>query len=870
MNWLQTTRGLLRTLFRKRKLDEEMDDELRSHVEMQTQENFEAGMKPEEARYAALRQFGCIESVKEVCREQRGLPWLEDLAQDIRYGARGLRKNLGFTATAVLTLALGIGATTTLFCWLNALLFRPLPFPQPQSLLLLSEVWTEKGWGRSGVSLATFDDWRQQSLSFESIGAFVQTPLRLQFKTVVQTVQGAEISAGLLNVLKVYPALGRDFLPEESQPGKNQVILLSHELWKQKFAGRLDIINSQVEVDGLPYTVVGVMPEGFRFPDHTGMWRPLIRTAQRLSQRGNRCLSVIARLRPDVHFIQAQAELSTISARIGKAFSETNQGWGCSVESLRVLFTGGDIRKTLSALFLATIFVLLTACANVSNLLLARFENRKKEMAVRSSLGAGQGRIVRHVLTEGLLLAALGTVAGLVLAFWLSSAMGTLLPVQVLAGTRPEFDARVLLFASALCLVCSLCVATIPAWQLARCDPGMMLKGPTASSLPMPWRRWAGYWIALEVGCATTLLIGSGLMIRTVANLSRVDLGFDPAPLVMAEIEPIWSLNEPEYSPRKVDYFQRLQEQLARTPGVSTAAILRDDGWADFRAESGSDAIKGYMVGCSSNLFNTMSVPFIKGRGFIDRWQRGNPYEAVVNETFARRFWPAQDPIGRRFKTADAPPGTMWCTVVGVARDFKLSREQSDRPAIFTSYRSSYLQDVRLLVRITRPPADAVAIVRQIVRGFDPDLTDSRSRTMTEALAEVIGPRDQVLWLLIGFAGVSLALASVGVYGVLAYLVSQRKKEVGIRLALGATRGEVRFLMLKQAMLSVLVGVFAGVLGSTALGHLLANQMFSVKNLDPGSLLSGVALVLLISLLACLVPSFRATRVDPMTALRYE
>jgi putative ABC transport system permease protein len=857
-------------LLRRTQRDAEMEAELRSHIEMQTHENLVEGMSPEQARKSALRQFGWVESIKETCREQRSLFWVEDLVKDIRFGARLLTRNIGFTITTVLTLALGIGSTTTIFSRLNTLLFRPLPFPESQSLLLLSEVWTEKGWGRSEVSLSTFSDWQQQSVSFESMAAILKTSLRVGTESKVDTVPGAEISTTLLDVLKVHPALGRGFLPEERQPGRNHVLLLSYGLWQHRFAGRPDILDAKVDVNGLPYTVVGVMPSGFRFPSSVEVWTPLVRSAESLSRRSERSLMVVGRLKQGISTDQAHAELTAISDRIAKAFPETNRGWGSSVEPLRVLFGGAEARDTFTALFLATIFLLLTACANVANLLLARFESRKKELAVRSSLGAAQNRIIRQLLTETVLLVALGTAAGLALAFWLSTSLGAFLPDSGMAGTQPVFDWRVGLFAVGLCLVCALCIGTIPAWKLARNDPGLELKGLNAATSPARWLPWSGYWIASEVACATILLIGSGLMIRTVANLTRVNLGFEPAPLVLAEVEPIWDRTEPDYSPKKVDYFARLQERLSETPGFSKVAVLRDNGWADYRAESGAAAIRCYSLACSSNLFSTLSVSLISGRSFNERWQKGEANEVVVNETFARRFWPGEDAVQKRFKIADALPNTMWCTVVGVARNFQLSREQADRPAIFFSYRTSYLEGVGLLVRSAGVPTDAVATVSRILREFDPTQNAAKVQTMTQALDEVIGPRNRVMTLLTCFAIVSLAIAIVGIYGVTSYLVGQRRREVGIRLALGAIPRTVRYLMLARGMVPVLAGVLIGAPCSLLLGRLLAHQMFGVISLDPIACCGGIGLMFLASLPACFVPALRASRMHPMAALRCE
>ena len=789
---------------------------------------------------------------------------------DLRFAFRQLLKNPGFTAVAMLTLTLGIGATTSISCWLNALVLKPLPFPDADQLVLMSESWIEKGWGRSDVSAGTFNDWQQQASSFNSMVAFEETTLRMGAGRGEQSLRSLNVSKAFFEVLKTFPVLGRPFSAEEDQPGKDRVVILSHDLWQNRFNGRPDVIGAPLELDGTPFTIIGVMPAGFRFPYHTEVWTPQSFGAQELDQRDHRLFKVVGRLKAHVVLAAAQAELAAITTRIAMRFPATNRGWGSTLESLRVLYVSSDLRETFWSLLAAAAFVLLAACANVANLLLARSRRRQKEIAIRSSLGAGRWRIVHQMLTESLVLSGSGTIAGLLLAFWLRSMVGTLIPGDTLGGIHPGFDGRVFSFALGLCFVTGLAFGTVPAWVLTKPSPGVILKqaagvfGASAGS-----RRWFNYWIICEVGCAVTLVIGAGLMILALDRLTRVDLGFDPNHLLIAEVNPKWDAQEPDYSPKKVLYFERSRDEMSRSAGISDAAIFRDDGWLDCLAEGEPDRMKVYGWSCSSNIFRTLRVPLVRGRPFPENWKKGEPIEVVVNETLAHRFWPGQNPLGKRFKPDS--PGAMWTTVAGLVRDFQLDRDQEARPRFYTSYRSgAYLEGAQLLLRADGPITKAVASARQSLKGFDPYQTNPNVRTVNDVLSDALRSRFQILGLLIGFAGAALLLAAIGIYGVVSYLVAQRTHEVGIRIALGALPADVVSLVIRQGLAPVLVGIGCGILGALGLGHLLASRLFGVESTNPAVFAVSSIMMLLTAALACLFPARRAAKIDPIEALRYE
>ena len=847
----------------------EIDEELGFHIEQRRAENVAAGMSPEEAAREARKQFGNMQSVREECREAKGAGFGEEMLSDIRFGLRLLRKNPSFTAMAVLTLALGIGATTSIFCWVNAMVFRPLPFPDADRLVLLSEEWTAKGWGRSEVSAGTFADWQEQSRSFDALAAFEGMSLRTKADNGVETLRGLRISTMFFQVLKLHPVLGREFLPAEGQSGKDQVAILSHELWERRFSGRRDVIGASLDIDGVPHTIVGVMPEGFRFPYDTDVWLPLTLSPEVISHREKRSFEVMGRLKADSSLSKAQTELSGITARIAGRYPSSNQGWGCAVESLRVLFVSGNLRAKFSVLLAAAALVLLAACANVANLLLIRFERRQQEIAVRSSLGAGRARIVRLMLTESLVLSALGTIAGLLLAIWLSSALGVLIPGYSLRGIKPVFDQRVLFFTLGLCVVAGLTFGTLPAWWVARSNSGNNLKQPNGiSGIAGGSRRWANLWIISEVACAVTLLMGAGLMILTLARLTRTDLGFDPSRLLVAEINPTWDAGEPDYSPKKVLYYGQLREELARAGGISDAAIFRDAGWLDCLPEGQAQAMKLYGASCSTNLFRTLGVPLIRGRLYPEEWRRGDPIEVVVNETFARRGWPGQSALGKRFRPDS--PGAMWVVVVGVVRDFRLERDQAVRPRYYSSYRSAYLEGVQFILRSNGSESGVAIAARQILRRFDPYQGNPSVRSMNDLLGDVLRPRYQMLSLLGGFAGVAFILAAIGIYGVVGYSVAQQRRAIGIRIALGALPADVMALVIRQGMTPVLVGIGCGALGSVALGHFLAGQFSGMASLHAG-ILAGISVLMFITaFLACFVPACGAANTDPMESLRCE
>ncbi len=794
---------------------------------------------------------------------------MEGLWQDLRHGARLLRKNPGFTSVSVLTLALGIGASTAIFGWLDAMILSPLRFQNADRLVLLSESWIEKGWGRSGVSAGTFDDWQDQAASFDSLAAFQEMPLRMGSDHDEPMLRTLRASPDLFRVLMVHPSLGREFLDEEDQPGRDHRVILSHEFWQDRFGGRPDVIGKSIELNGAPFTIVGVMPPGFHFPYDTEVWTPLTLSPGEMAHRDHRSLMVVGRLKANVALPTAQAELSGITARIAGRFAATNRGWGGILEPLQVLYVGGEVRRTFALLLGAAASVLLVACANIANLLLARLESRRKEVAVRLSLGARRSRIVRQVLAESLLLSVIGTAIGLLMSGWLSSAIRALIPGYTLGGIGPAFDGRVLLFSLGLCVAACLAFGTIPAWLLARSSPSVLLtpSAGVSNSAAAPGR-WLNRWVVCEVTCAVTLMMGAGLMVLTLVRLTQTKLGFNPDHLLVGNVNPSWNAGEADYSPRKALYYQQLAAALSQGSGIVDAAIYRDNGWSDFVTEGGQDSMQLYGVGCSTNLFETLGVPLVRGRLFPEVWQKGDPIEVVVNETLAQRCWPGADPIGKRFKPEVT--GAMWVTVVGVVPSFRLTRDREARPLYFTSYQWSYLEGVQLILRTSTTADTAFASARQIIAGLDPSQAQAELRTMNDVLGDVLHARFRLLLLLGGFAGIALLLATIGIYGVVSCLTARRKREIGIRIALGALPAQVMALVIRQGILPVAVGIGCGALISLELEHLIDSQLFGVEKAGPAIFAGCSLLMLLAASLACLGPARHAAKLDPMESLRNE
>jgi putative ABC transport system permease protein len=678
--WFYTIPLRLRSLFRRSQVEQELDEELSYHLDRQIEEHIAKGMTPEEARYAAMRALGGIEQRKEECRDARGVLWLEDLWQDLRYGGRMLVKNPGFTLIVVITLALGIGANTTIFSVVNAVLLRPLPYQNPEQLVMIWGKLPAYVSGNVGASAAEFADYRDQNPVFSSIAAYTSSSFNLTGAGEPERIVGTVASASLFPLLNVRPVLGRSFLNEEDRPGHDRVIILSHSLWRRRFAADSSVIGQSVTLDGQSHIIVGVAPAWFQFPDdETELWKPIAFSAEQLSEneRGSHYLSVIARMKPGVTIGRAQADMSALAQRLQREHPvnyETDSGWGATIVSLREE-TVGDVRLALQALFGAVGCVLLIGCANVSNLLLARASTRRREMAIRAALGGRPGRIIRQLLTESLLLSLAGGGLGALIAVW-----GIEVVAKISASTLPRvnetsFDGRAIGFTFVVTLVTGLLFGIAPAWQMAKTDLNESLKESGGKGIDSGGsHRLRGLLVVGEIALALILLIGAGLMVKSLYRLQQIEPGFDPThALTMRLALPEAKYSEPQ---RQRNFSERLLARIAALPGVKAAGAI------NFLPLSGTGNQRSFLIEgkpepklnvgfrmVSPDYFRAMGVPLRAGRLIGDRDRENAPRVAVVNETFASVFLANEYPLGKRIKLGSAQGPFPWLTIAGVVGD---------------------------------------------------------------------------------------------------------------------------------------------------------------------------------------------------------
>jgi len=796
--------------------------------------------------------------------------------QDLRYGSRVLLKNPGFTAVAILALALGIGANSAIFSVVNAVLLRPLPYHDPDRIMTA----LHSGW--FPVAPANFLDWRAQNHVFERIAAAQAWGASLTGRDKPEQLKALQVTPDLFPVLGVDPVLGRTFLPEEDRPGAGRVVVLSHQLWQRRFGGDPKIVGQTLVLNGVGHTVVGVMPPGFQFAPfwvtNAELWVPLDLTL-RVNDRAGRSLRVFARLKPGVTREQAQAEMDTISRRLEQQYPGTNKSLDVTVDPLHEKVVG-KVRQALLVLLGAVSFVLLIACANVANLLLARSAARQKEIAIRTALGAGRLRLVRQLLTESMLLASLGGALGLLLARWGVKFLVALSPANLPRVETINLDSRVFGFTLAISLLTGLVFGLAPALQASKLDLNESLKeGGRSATEGIRRNRVRSLLMISEVALALVLLIGAGLMIRSFRRLQAVEAGFDPR-RVLTLVVP---LRSSQYStgPQRSAFFQRLIERVGALPGVESASAinhlpLAGDIWTlGFTVEGrpapppGEGPSAAYRI-IRPNYFHTMGISLLKGRDFTEHDAAGTPGVAIINEAFARNIWPHEDPIGKRIRVNDDGPDPR--EIVGIVKDVK-QREWTAEP--MREMYLPYLQNpapsyLTLVARTTADPLSLAAAVRNEVWTIDKDVPVSQVASMEQVIAGATGgPRFNLLLLNL-FASVALILAAVGIYGVMAYSVSQRTHEIGIRLALGAQTTDVIKLVVGQGMALTLIGVAIGLAAAFAVTRLMSSLLFGVSATDPLTFAVIALLLLLVALVACYLPARRATKVDPMVALRYE
>jgi putative ABC transport system permease protein len=872
MRWKQELYFIIRRLIHRRSADRELDEEIRAHLEMEVERNTADGMSQEEARLAARRSFGSVAIAKEDSRAIWGLMSLEILLQDLRYGLRMLLKNSGFTTTAALTLALGIGANTAIFSVVNAVLLRPLPYENPEQLVRL---WADNSGRRTEqnhFAPAEITGFRDQLTTFEEIGMFdIGLSANLTGGAQPERVNGSEATPGLFTTLRVNPILGRTFLPDETDVAQSKVALISEGLWRRRFGGDPNFAGRSVMLDGVSFTVVGVLPASFKFPEKVDLWLPFSFTAADWKNDwAHHYVEVVGRLKPGITTDQVRAELDTVIPRVLPNFPpDWKEKWGVTLVPMREQVVG-KVSSTLWILFGAVGFVLLIACVNVANLSLSRASARQKEISIRAALGAGRLRIVRQLLAESLLLSIIGGGAGALLAFGAIK----LSSVSLLAGLpRAEevtVDGQVLLFTMAISIVTGVVFGVTPALQASNPDLNDALKeGGRSSSGSRAGLR--NLLVVSEIALSLVLLIGAGLLVKSFLRLQSVNAGFDPRNVLTAQV----TLPRAEYpdTARQNAFLRQTIERLETLPGVKSVAatinLQLDNAWSIGYRVPGRENTPNQVADnayVTPRYFRAMGIPMLKGRDFSDRDIAATAPVVIISESLARKHFHDEDPLGQRLHTAGVN-----CEIIGVVADVKARGLELDAgPAIYIPYaqKQTIATFFTYTIRAEMGPLSLAGAVENEIRNADRNLPVANVRTMEQIISTSLAQRRLTLLLLGVFALTAVALAAVGVYGVMSYSMERRRSEIGIRMALGARRRDVLAMTLRQGMKQALLGVALGLFGAFWLTGLLEGLLFGVRPTDPLTFAVVASLLVAVALLACYIPARRATKVDPLVALR--
>ena len=883
----------LQMLFRRRRFNADLDEEMRLHREWRERDLMEAGVAPEDARYAARRRFGNDLVLREESRDMWGWTWLENLIQDTRIGLRMLAKNPGFTAVAVTTLALGIGATTAIFSVVYGVLLRPLPFSQPDRLVELQEV---DGHGDlENFDDPNFADVRASSRALDGVAEYSAGLESVAGPSEPTRTMTASVTRDFFPLLRVQPLLGRGFAPEDQRLGAAPVALVSYAFWKQHLGGSSDLSRVSLIIENRATPIVGVLPAGFRFPFDSDIWVPR-ELGESAPVRTAHNWHVLARWREGVTLAQGRSELTGIARHLKQQYGRDTEMADVSAVRLQDWLTAG-VRKPLYILLAAVGFLLLVACANVANLLLARVTAREREFVIRVALGAGRSRLVRQFLTEALLLALSGGALGLLLAQAGVHALLAIAPSNLPQAEYVSVNLPVLLFTSALGIGVALSLGFFAAWRAASGGPqGALAERGQGSLVAMHGHRLGGLIVVAQLAITLVLLVGAGLLGRSLVRVLSVDPGFRTDHILTMDLAlPGTETEKDAGKVQRVKFLSSVLTQLQAVPGVQelggTARLpltpfLRNGRYlvmhAGEKPPAMQDLEKMYQnaprVGdadyevASEGYFGALGIPLRRGRLFDARDTMDSPHVALISESLARETWPQQDPVGQVIEFGNMDGDTRLVTVIGVVGDVRAeSLESRPSPAIYVNYRQRPQSTWRFTVVMhTRvPPATLIPAARKIVRDLAPDVPPSFS-TFTEVFSDSLKARRFNLLLVGVFAATALLLAVAGIYGVMAHWVAQRTREFGVRMALGAEVSDVLCLVLRQGLVTAGVGVILGVLGSVALTHALASLLFGVSATDPLTFAGVTALLVLAALMACYIPARRATRVDPMVALRYE
>lgn len=864
----------VRALFRRKSVETELDDELRFHLERQVEKYVEGGLSREEATRRARVKFGGVELAKEECRDARGVRFLEALFQDLRYGLRMLRKSPGFTAVAVLTLALGIGANTAIFSVIDSLLLSPPPYPEPQLLVAT----------RQNDSLQNIIDIQKQTRTLSQGGGVNIEAMDYTGGTEPVQIHAAFVDAGLLETLGIRPMMGRIIAPEEDAKGGPGNIVVSYQFWQDFLSSDPHALGKTVPLSGNSYTVIGVMPAGFVLPrEHADVFVSLwVAYPEAAPYRGVHFMRTYWRLKPGVTLSQAQADLSAIDHRLAEEYPDNERDRETQLVPLHQWLTG-DVRLALLVLFGAVGLVLLIACANFAGLLMARAVERQEEFVIRASLGAGRSRLISQALTESGILAMLGGCAGLMLAKWATGLLVSLKPEALDRFTGIQMNAHMFLFVFGVSLVTGIVFGVMPAWSSARADIAESLRegarGATASRFTQALRQLL---VAGEFALALILLVGAGLLIKGFSRLRSVNPGFNPTNVMTMHLQ----LPATRYLkiPPQTEFRRQVLGRLNSLPGVEAAMVTDIPLGGNYVSHSFViDGRTPLPVGAEpetqtlsvmGDYFRVMQIPIRAGRGFTDMDREGQPLVVVVNEEMVRKFFPHENPLGARIDWSQREGPREWMTIIGVAQDVKHSGlNQPVDPAVYAPFAQSdeaWRRWMTLVILASRTSAGLIEEVKKQVWSVDNQIPVSEVRSMEDLMSVSLAQQRFNMLLLGLFAALALMLAAVGIYGMMAYRVGQRMHEIGIYLALGAQRRDVLKLIVGDGAKLALSGIAIGVAGAIALTRVMTSLLFEITPTDPATFAFVAILLAVVAIVACYIPARRALRVDPMVALRYK
>jgi macrolide transport system ATP-binding/permease protein len=885
--FFRTLMHRLATLFRQQRLEEDLDEELRSHLEMATEANLSKGMNAQDARREALRSFGGVEQTKELYRDQRGLPVIETTLQDLRFGLRMLRRDPGFSILAMLCLTLGIGANAAVFSWVEGILFRPYPAVSHQERLVALTGTARGEAGHTSLSWPDFVDLRRSCTLFDSFFVSKITGTTLSIGDRAERITGSIVSANYFDAIGVHPILGRGFEPGEDV-GRNAhpVTVISYQLWKRRFNGDPQIIGKTQRLDGVLHTIVGVAPQGFygtfvgwamQFWVPTSMEEVFEDGGYKLEDRDARWIEAFARLKPGVTIQQAQNEVSSVAMRLEADYPATDRGRSMKLWALwqTPFNNAGTLLPTLEIMLAVVVFVLLIACANVGNLLLVRSFARRHEMTVRLAIGAGRGRIVKQLFTEALILSAFGAAGGLLVAHWCRHALVLLFPARggVAMHLPGEIDWRVLLLSAGVCLLTTLLLGLVPAMQTNKIDLAGALKADSAGVVGSRGRAWVrSGLVVVQVSLSFVLLVGAGLLTQSLQKIRTSSPGFSTREVMFTGI----GLVSAGYDAQRAQNFQdQLIDRVKAMPGVESVVFARMTPLSYGSFSSAPIAVDGYDVPpeerptveyneVGPDYFATMGIPLVSGREFTRADDERGALVAIVNETMAAQFWRGRNAIGERVQVKDR-----WMQIVGVAKDSKYrSVRETQEPFFYVPLRQNFSVSAALFIRTALSPETLAVTLAREVHALDASLAPYELITLQEQLDRSTSPQLVAVTLVSVLGALALLLAVIGLYGVMSYAVSQSSRELGLRMALGADASNLVQLVLSRGLALMAGGVLLGAAVAAGLTRLLGKLLYHVSPHDPRAFGAAFAVMTIATLAACFIPAWRATRTDPAEALR--